>query len=194
MSARVVPLGRVLRAADAQLYNDASAALECARLHADTLRGQAEAQLAAERAQVQAEARQAAEAEVARALAAASASITRELAGMRAAVADAIADGVAAILGARPPAEVAARAAAHAIASLQDRTGITLRVPLALAATIEAALSMDGLRVQADATLGEDELVIETAAGFVRGGVRAQLARLREALRDAAEKAPMDAR
>lgn len=190
MSGRVVPLGRVLRAADAQLYNDASAALESARSHAASLRDRAEAELAAEREQLQAQAHAAAEAEVARALAGASANINRELAGLRAAVADAIADGVAGILGARPPADVAALAAAHAIASLQDRTGITLRVPVAFAETIEAAVSTDGLRVQADATLGDDELVIETAAGFVRGGVRAQLDRLREALHAAAENAP----
>ena len=189
MSGRVVPLGRVLRAADAALYNDAAGALQAARSHAARLAEAAAAELAAERERVRLEAVSAAQGEAARHLAAASAGVTRELAGLRAQVADAIADGVASILGSRPPAEVAAQAAAHAIASLQDRTKITLRVPPAQAEAVRAGLSGDGLHVLADATLEEDELVIETAAGFVRGGIRAQLDRLREALHAAAEGA-----
>ena len=183
---RVVPLGRVLRAEEAGLYRDAAGALQMAAERERTVSEAAAADRAALAARVRIEALEAAQGEAAQYLASASAGVVRELAGLRQQMAEAIADGVAAILGARPLAEIAAAAAAHAITTLQDRVGITLRVPPQHLDAVERALSTDGLNVLADATLEPDELVIETAAGFVRGGIRAQLDRLREALQQAA--------
>ena len=184
---RVRPLGRVLRAAEAGLYADAAGALAAARADASRTVAEAAAGIEAERAQVRAEAAAAAEGERARLLADAALRVSRELAGLRAALAEAITDGVARILGARPPAEVAAAAAAHAVESLHDRTGIVVRVPPDQAASVRNAVGDPAVRVLADATLGGGECVIETAAGFVQAGVAAQVARLREALRMAAE-------
>lgn len=184
---RVRPLGRVLRAADAGLYNDAAEALAAARADASRMVAEAAAGIEAERARACAGAMAAAEGERARLLADAALGVSRELAGLRAALAEAIADGVARILGARPPAEIAAAAASHAVESLHDRAGIVVRVPPDQAASVRNAVGDPAVRVLADATLGSDECVIETAAGFVRAGIAAQVARLREALRVAAE-------
>ena len=186
---RIRPLGRVLRAAEAGLYADAEEALAVARAEAAQLLADAAVEIRAERVRAHAEAIAAAEGEKARLLADAALRVSRDLAGLRATLAEAIADGVARILGARPAADVAAAAAAHAVQSLQDRTGITIRVPPGQADAVRDAVSDPAVQVLIDATLGEDECVIETAAGFVRAGVVAQLVRLREALRVAAEAA-----
>lgn len=184
---RVRPLGRVLRAAEAGLYADAAGALAAARTEASRFVAEAAAEIATERAHARAEADAAAEDERARLLAEAALRASRELAGLRVAIADAVADGVARILGARPAAEATAAAAAHAVESLRDRTGITVRVSPSQADAVRNAVGDPAVRVLADATLGKDECVIETAAGFVRAGTAAQVARLREALRAVAD-------
>lgn len=186
------PLGRVVRAEDAGLYADAAGALANARLQAATLLESAAAQAEAARTTAAKEARTAAEAEMARMLADTALRTSRELAALRPLLAGAIADGVARILGARPAPEIAAEAAAHAVLTLRDRTGITLRVPPVHADVVASAMAAgEDVRVLADATLGADECVIETAAGFVRAGVNDQLNRLREALHAAAMEDPI---
>lgn len=186
---RIKPLGRVLRAADADLYADAAEALAAARADASRMVAEAAAGIEAKRARARAEAVAAVESERARLLADAALGASRELAGLRTALADAVADGVARILGARPAAKAAAAAAAHAVESLQDRTGIALRVPPGQADAVRKAVADPAVRVLTDATLGDDECVIETSAGFVRAGIAAQVARLREALRAAGDLA-----
>ena len=181
------PLGRIVRAHDAGLYVEAAQALTLARAEAAQVLQDAETQAAAIREQAGAEARMAGEGAVARQLAEAAVRTGRELAALRPLLADAVASGVARILGARPAPDVAAEAAAHAVMSLRDRTGVVVRVPPEhVAAVTEAMAADDGLRVQGDATLGSGECVIETAAGFVRAGIAAQFERLREALHAAA--------
>ena len=189
MSMALRPLGRVLRAAEAGLYADAAGALATARSEAARMVADAAAGIEANRLGARAESAALAEGERARLLADAALSTSRELAGLRAALAEAVADGVARILGARPAAEVAAAVAAYAVESLEDRTGITVRVPPGQADAVREAVGDPAVRVLADATLGDDECVIETAAGFVRAGAAAQVARLREALRAAADVA-----
>ena len=186
---RVRPLGRVLRAADAGLYADAAGALTAARADASRMVAEAAAGIEAECTRARGEAMASAEGERTRLLAGAALAVSRDLAGLRAALAEAVADGVAGILGARPTADIAAAAAAHAVESLLDRTGIVVRVPPGQATTVRNALGDPAVRVLADATLGGDECVIETAAGFVRAGVAAQVTRLRDALRAAADPA-----
>lgn len=188
-SLRATPLGGVLRAAEAGLYADAAGALAAARAEAARLLADAAAGIEAERACARAEAMAAAEGEKASLLADFAVSASRELAGLRTALADAVAEGVAGILGAKPAAEAAAAAAVHAVESLRDRTGITLRVPPGQVEAMRDAVGDPAVRVLADATLGDDGCVIETAAGFVRAGIAPQLKRLREALRAAADVA-----
>lgn len=186
---RVRPLGRVLRAAEAGLYADAAGALAAARADASRTATEAASGIEAERARARTEAAAAAEGERTRLLTDTALGLSRSMAGLRAALAEAMADGVARILGARPAAEVAAAAAAHAVESLHDRTGIVVRVPPDQAAAVRDAVGDPAVRVLTDATLGGGECVIETAAGFVRAGVAAQVAQLREALRAAADPA-----
>ena len=182
------PLGRILRAAEAGLYNDAAGALAAARAEADALLAQARDEAAAEREHILHDAAETARNEVTRHLAEAAAQTARALDALAPALADAIADGVARILGERPAAELTAAATAACVSRLQDRAGVTVRVPPAhVTETRDALQGLGGpaVQVQADAALGDDECVVETQAGFVRAGAAAQLARLRDALQAA---------
>jgi type III secretion protein L len=180
------PLGRVLRAAEAGLYAEAADAIALAHAEAGRIREDAARDGAASAAQLMETARVQAEAERTRILAEAALAVRGEIAQARLAVAEAIAEGVVKVIGGLDCAEAIARAALHAVAELQDRGQISVRVPPERAEGVQQALRAAGLAVVADAALAGDECVVETAAGFVRAGISEQVAALRAALLGAA--------
>jgi len=183
------PVSRIIRAEELPLYNDASSALAAARVAAGELLSEARRQAEAERAGARAEGLAAAQVEATQLLAATAANVRRQLDGLRDAIAAAIADGVAAVIGDLDLSESVARAAAHAVATLQERGRVTVRVAQRHAATARGRLAHDVefCRVVEDATLGPDDCVVETEAGTVRAGINTQLTAMRNALRQAAK-------
>lgn len=182
------PRGRIVRAEELPLYCDASSALTAAHSAAAALLAEARRRAAAECAQARTEGLAAGKAEATRLLAATAASAQRQLDGLRDAVANAIADGVAAVIGEMDVSDRVARATSHAVATLQDRGNVIVRVaPGHTAATRDRLIHDAGFcRVLEDATLGQDDCIVETEAGVVRAGINTQLAALRDVLRQAA--------
>jgi len=187
--AGVVPLGRILRAAEVGLYRDAEGALRAAKAAAAAQRAAALAELEAECAARREAAAQETAREQARSLAETEAAIQRELAALHREIAEAIAEGVARVIGGLDLAEAVARAAQRAVAELSTRHAVTVRVnPLAHDRTASRLASRGAtVRVIADATLPPDGCIIETPAGFVRAGINEQLDAIRAALTTAAE-------
>ncbi len=182
---RLRPLGRVVPAEEARLYADAAAARAASAAEQAAQR----AAMAQECARLRAAAEQEAETAKARMLAEASAAIRNELAGLRREIAEAIAEGVAKVIGGMDLAEAVARAARRAIAELEDRHVVVLRVAPEAAPGVRSRIGALA-RVEADAGLAPDDCVLETPAGFVKAGLARQLAILREALREAADRVP----
>jgi type III secretion protein L len=182
------PVSCVIRAEELPLYHDASSALAAARVAADELLSEAKRQADAERAGARAEGLAAAQTEATQLLAVTAANARRQLDGLCDAIAAAIADGVAAVIGDLDLSDSVARAAAYAVATLQEQGRVTVRVAPSHAATARGRLAHDAefCRVVEDATLGPDDCVVETEAGTVRAGINAQLTAMRNALRQAA--------
>ena len=176
------PLRCVVRAEELGLYTDASGALAAARVAADRCIAEAQAEADALRSQAYDQGLAAAQAEAARMIAGAAALVQRQVRDLRPAIAAAIADGVAAVIGGLERDERIGRAAAHAVATLQDRARVTVRVAPGHAHAVRQGLAADVTAVIEDATLEADNCVIETESGFVQAGIRVQLAILREAL------------
>ena len=171
------PLGRILRARDVGLYQDAAEALALARAEAAQLRADAEGAIAMERDVVLASARAEADAAVTRALTDVAIAAQQTLAAMPLELAGAIADGVARVVGGLDLAEAVARTASRALAELVERHGVVVRV---------APLSLGTVQARLKGWSGSLRVVVETRAGFVRAGLQEQLDTLAAALRDAA--------
>jgi len=184
----VVPLGRILRAGEAGLYRDASAAMQTAKAEVEDLHARAAQLIAADRARCMTEAERDANAEAARMLAETSIAVRRCLAALPRELAEAIAEGVAKVIGGIDLAEAVARAAQRALLELSERHAVVVHVHPAAQPATRARLSAweSDVRVAGDADLAADSCVIETPAGFVRAGLSDQLAVLQSALRAAA--------
>lgn len=180
------PLGRVLSAAEANLYADAAGALARASAEAARITATARAASAQERDRIRAEAEAEGRANASRLLAETEAACRATLRRLQAEIAAAIGDGVARIIGPADPRAVAA-AAAVALAELHERHGVVLRVAPAAVSTVAAKLGpRDGIMIVPDAVLPADACRIETQAGVVQADLGWQLATLRVALVEAA--------
>lgn len=195
MTRIVRPVGRVLKAAEAGLYRDASAAVAIAAATASRQRAELAAELVRERARIREDAAAEARAEATRMLADTALAAQRAAAGMTRDIAEAIAAGVATVINGRGLAEAVARAAERAVSELSERNAVTVRVaPNAFVATgARLEVTAPAVRVVADGTLPADGCIIETNAGFVRAGLSEQLANLETALLAAAEGVQADA-
>ncbi len=186
------PLGRILRAHEVQLYNDAAAALRNAEAEAAEHRAAAVRDAERARADLLAAAREETDRETTRILVATEAEARRCLAALPTEIATAIAEGVAKVISGVDLAEAVARAAQKALAGLAERHAVIVRVnPLAEVRT-RSALANHGalIRVLGDQGLATDDCILETPAGFVHAGLSAQIEMLRAALlRAAAEHA-----
>ncbi|HEX4259915.1 MAG TPA: hypothetical protein VHY76_02345 [Acetobacteraceae bacterium] len=194
LTGRARALGRILDAGEAALYHDAAGALAAARQEAERLRATALESAAAIRRQAEADGRARGDAEAGRLLAGTASRTLSVLHSLREAIAEAIAAGVAQVIGTLDLDTAVAAAASHAVAQLRDRARVVVRVSPARVDAVRTSLAQSGLgqsgvaanseacRVVADATLAADDCVIETAAGFIRAGLTAQLAVLRAAL------------
>jgi type III secretion protein L len=189
---KAAPLGRILRAHEARLYNDAAAALRNAEAEATAQRAAAIRDAEAARADLLAAAREETDRETTRILAATEAEARRCLAALPMEIATAIAEGVAKVIGGVDLAEAVARAAKKALAELTERHTIVVRVNPAAEVRTRAALANPSapVRVVADQGLAPDDCILETPGGFVHAGLSAQIDTLRAALlRAAAEHA-----
>lgn len=168
---------RILRAHELGAFQQAAGALAAARAEAIEIRS------AARRAGF-AEGRAEAMAATTRMMAEATAGIRRQLAGLEAAMAAAIADGVAAVLGAVPCAERVALAAATAVADLQDRSRLVVRVAPGAVAAVRVALqgAAETLVVLVDPAMADDGCVVEGAGGRIEASIAGQVAALRAGL------------
>jgi len=182
------PLGKILRAEEAGLYQDAAGALAAAREAAECMLAEARRVIAEERGQVLAKVRAEAEAEAGRMLATTAAAAQQALAALPAELAEAIADGVARVVGSLDLADAVAHAARCALDELTERNGLVVRVPPTAVAAVRTQLAPwgQGVRVVADLALPPDGCVLETRAGFVRAGLQEQLGILAASLRRAA--------
>jgi type III secretion protein L len=179
------PLGRILRAQDVRLYQDAASALRIAQDDAEALRSAALRDAEVIRADCLAKAREEQNRQSIHVLATAEAEARRCLSALPAEIAIAIAEGVAKVIGSLDLSEAVARAAQKAMTELTDRHTITVRVnPLAEDHT-RAALQGEPARVIADPALDPDACILETQTGFVRAGLNEQIAALRHALLEA---------
>lgn len=184
----VRPLGRVIGAAEAGLYRDATAALADARAAA-AAQHEAGARTLAEECRI---AREAAEQEgrqaAARLLAQTAARVQGELTRLPREIAEMVSVAVARVVGSLDLSDAVARAAQRAVEDLRERQGIVVRVAPACVAVVRDRLAgVDAaIRVEEDAALEPDDCVVETRAGYVRAGLAQQLATLRVALVQAA--------
>jgi len=183
---RLRPLGRVIGAAEAELYASAAEALVLAEAEATRITTAAIAAAGEESARVRAEAEAEGRAAAARLLTGTETACRATLRRLHAEIAAAIADGVARVIGPADP-QAVANAAAVALAELHERHGIVLRVAPAAVAAVAAKLGpTEGVLIVPDPVLPPDACRIETQAGVVQADLTAQLATLRTALTEAA--------
>jgi type III secretion protein L len=171
------PLGRVIPAAELAIRIEADQVLDAARAEAAAIR-------AAARKEGVEQGRSEGAAAMTRLLAETAARMRAEAAALEPALAEAIADGVARVIGGLPVAERVAAAAAIAVSELSARSRITLRVHPAAADRVRAEVApmVETLVLLADATLAEDDCIVESTAGSIAAGIAPQLAALRAAL------------
>jgi type III secretion protein L len=184
----IAPLGRILRAEEAELYRDAAEPLRTARAAVAEMRATAAAEVEAACAERRAQAELETRREKARILVETETAAQRPLAALRFEVAEAIAEGVATVIGGIDLAEAVARAAQRAIAELAGRHGVVVRVNPVAQGSTRARLPGRGkdVVVVADPALAPDACIVETPAGSVRAGLQDQIAILRAALNAAA--------
>lgn len=169
--------GRILRAAELGQHLAADAVVQAAERQAAAIRAEAKrAGFAEGRAEGLAAAT--------RMVAETAAELRRQSAALERALAEAIADGVAAVLGSVPAPERVAMAAAHALAGINERGRLLVRVPPDAAEAVRARLdgAAEQLTVLADPALTGDRCVVEGPGGSTDAGIPTQLSALRAAL------------
>jgi type III secretion protein L len=186
----LAPLGRIIRAEDAGLYRDAAGAMRAAEAAAADHRAAAIAAIEADSTARRAATAQQIQQEQVRILAETAAAAQRSIASLRREIAEAIAEGVARVIAGIDLAEAVARAAQRAVAELAAHHALVVHVnPLAHDRVAARLGARRAVRVVADATLPQDDCIVETPAGFVRAGLQQQLETLRAALIGAASNA-----
>jgi type III secretion protein L len=187
---RIAPLGRIIRAEDVGLYRDAVGALRAAEAAAAEDRAAAIAAIEADTAARRDATAQQIQQEHVRILAETAAVAQRSIAGLRREIAEAIAEGIARVIGGIDLADAVARAAQRAVAELAAHHAVVVHVnPLAHDRVAARLGAHHAVQVVADATLPQDDCIVETPAGFVRAGLQQQLETLRTALIEAADNA-----
>ena len=186
----IAPLGRIIRAEDAGLYRNAEGALRAAEAAAADHLTAAVAAIEADTTARRAAAAQQIQQQQVRILAETATAAQRVIAGLRREIAEAIAEGVARVIGGIDLADAVARAAQRAVAELAAHHAMVVHVNPQAHDRVAARLGAHRVvRVVADATLPQDDCIVETPAGFVRAGLQQQLETLRAALIEAADNA-----
>lgn len=171
------PLGRVIPAAELAIRMEADAVLQAARDAAAAIRTRA-------RQEGLEQGRGEGAAAATRLLVETSARLRAETEALEGALVDAVVAGVARVIGAMPPAERVAAAAALAVAELTARSRVTVCVHPVAAERVRAEIgpAVETLVLLVDTSLAEDDCIVESSAGSVAAGIAPQLAALRAAL------------
>ena len=187
----IVPLGRIISASEAGLYNDANAALLAAQQTAASIIAEAEAKAEDIRAAALQAGRDDANAEAATLLAHTASGIQATLDGLAAEIAGTIADAVSRIIGTLGLDDAMASIARLAMRDLRSRHGVIIRISPTMSEAVTASCAdLPGLRIEPDAALDAGDCVIVTEAGTIQAGLNRQLDALRAALLAAASAGP----
>ncbi len=178
------PVGRILKAAEAGLYHEATCMLEAAKHDAARLRETAEAEIADLRARALQQAEHDAAMITLRAEEAALAAAQRSIASLQQDIAETIVLAVTRILGRMETPNLVGQAARHAIDELAARHGVVVHVHHDCVQQTRTALAGADphVRIVGDGTLPADACMLETDAGIVRAGLSEQVQALRKAL------------
>lgn len=185
---RLRPIGPVVPAAEATIWNEADAALAAARRHADEVNEWARDLLERERIRGHAEGHAAGAEEAARLFAETAARATAHIARLERELPTLVHDLVARIIGEFEPGERIARAVRHAVERLRPDAEAVLRIAPAESDAVQAALAGLGgsaLRVEADPSLVPGECTLRSPLGRIELGVDAQLRALQKGLHSA---------
>lgn len=189
------PSGRLIRAETARRVNDIDAYIQRVRDEATTLRTRAEQDYQAGYERGRQEGRAAGEAEASRLLIDTRLKVDRYLHRMERELAELLLTGIDRVLGGFDRRDLADRAIRQALSQMQEQHQLRLivasdrvdEVRRLLAEMSQAEGSALRATVEADSRLAVDECVIASEIGFVNAGLAAQLAVLRQAIRDAAQ-------
>jgi type III secretion protein L len=185
---RAHPRGRILPAAEAELWRSGAAWLDEARRQAAAMRAEAASACAAERVRGFDEGRRAGAEAAAGLLASTAAKADAYLRRLEPHLPDLVLDAVERLLGERDPDDAAARAVRHAVGTKRSETGLTLRVAPGRVDDMRTRLAdllrpdRPGLSIEGDPALAGDAAILASAVGFVEVGLQSQLAVLRAAL------------
>lgn len=194
----VRPSGRILRAAEAQAWQDGYNFLEVAKREAAQLRESARLAYASRYAQGYQDGKAAGEAEAARLVSEATVKVDRYLGTLRKDIIEVAIDVVRRVLGEFDVAELVAKAASQAVAELRRARHVKISVHPSAAANVQRELetmlrdSALGLtfEVHTDARLAPGACVLSTDIAIVDASVDAQLRALAAALAKDGEARP----
>ncbi|MDH2326593.1 hypothetical protein QCN27_06905 [Cereibacter sp. SYSU M97828] len=176
------PTARVIRAAEAEAWQDGFTFLARAHAEAEALRATVDAEIATAREQGRAEGRLQGEAEAADLLIATQREVDGYLAGIEPHLIDLTFRIIAEILDGPSDGELIARAARRALDTFRGTEAVTLSVPAAQLADVEARLSGLGLRIAPDRHLTGRQCILSSPASSIDISIDAQLQAVRAAM------------
>lgn len=176
------PTARVIRAAEAEAWQDGFAFLDRARIEAQALRETVETEIAAAREEGRREGRAQGEAEAAALVLKTQGDVDGYLAAIPPRMADLVQQILREVLAEVPDAELIARATRRALSTFRETEGVTLSVPAALLADVEAQLGGTSLRIVPDRHLTGRQCILTSAVSSIDIGIDAQLATMRAAM------------
>ncbi|WP_136682556.1 FliH/SctL family protein [Falsirhodobacter xinxiangensis] len=176
------PTARVIRAAEAEAWQDGFAFLSRAKDEAAALRATVDAEIAAARDEGRAHGRQQGETDAATLLLATQAQVDRYLAGIEPQLVDLTFRIIDQILDGATDAELIARATRRALQTFRGTEAITLSVPEPALAEVEAQLRGLDLRVTADRHLTGRQCILSSPASSIDISIDAQLQAIRTAM------------
>lgn len=176
------PFARVLRAAEADAWQDGFAFLAQARADARAIRDTATEEVATAREQGRIEGRTQGEIEAAKLLLDTQAEITSYLGKLEPQLIDLTFQILSEVLDGASDADLITRAARRALAAFSEAGMIALSVPEAHLAEVGAALSGLGLRVEADRHLTGRQCILTSPATSIDISIDAQLQAIRNAM------------
>lgn len=176
------PPARVIRAAEAEAWQDGFAFRDRARDEARALRDSVASEIAAAREEGRQEGRRQGEAEAAEMLLRSRAQIDAYLATLQPQLVALVDDILREILDGSSDADLIARATTRALRDYRDRQGITLSVPSDRLAEVEARLAGLDLRIAADRHLTGRQCILTGPASSIDISIDAQLQTIRAAM------------
>ena len=176
------PSARVICAAEADVWQDGFAVLARAQQDAQALRDTVDAEIAAARARGHAEGRAQGEAEAAALLLQTQAQVGAYLERLEPRLADLVFQILHAVLIDTPDPALIANATRRALPAFRETETITLSVPEAHLAEVEAQLSGLNLRIAPDRHLTGHQCILTSPVSSIDISLDAQLAAIRAAM------------